>query len=83
MVSNKNDVNPGGHLGPQHTRRTEPSRKNIDKRSTCSLPLTHVSYYIYIYIYIYICIYIDTLCIYIHIYIYIYIYIHIYMFKYI
>ena len=29
MVSNKNDVNPGGHPGPCHTRRTKPSRKNI------------------------------------------------------
>ena len=26
---NKNDVNPGGHPGPRHTRRTKPSRNNI------------------------------------------------------
>ena len=31
MVSNKNDVNPGGHPGPRHTRRTKPSRKNIQR----------------------------------------------------
>ena len=29
MASNKNDVNPGGHPGPRHTRRTKPSRNNI------------------------------------------------------
>ena len=29
MVSNKNDINPGGHPGPHHTRRTKPSCKNI------------------------------------------------------
>ena len=29
MVSNKNDVNPGGHPGPRHTCRTKPSCKNI------------------------------------------------------
>ena len=28
-VSNMNDVNPGGHPGPHHTLRTNPSRKNI------------------------------------------------------
>ena len=31
MVSDKNDVNPGGHLGPRHTRRTKPSRKSIQR----------------------------------------------------
>ena len=29
MISNKNEVNPGGHPGPRHTRRTKPSHKNI------------------------------------------------------
>ena len=29
MVSNKNDVNPGDHPGPRHTRRTKPSHNNI------------------------------------------------------
>ena len=29
MVSNKNDVNPGGYPGPRHTRRTKPSGNNI------------------------------------------------------
>ena len=31
MVSNKNDLNPGGHPGRRHTRRTKPSRKNIQR----------------------------------------------------
>ena len=31
MVSDKNDVNPGGHPGPRHTFRTKPSRKNIQR----------------------------------------------------
>ena len=29
LVSNKNDVNLGGHPGPRYTRRTKPSHKNI------------------------------------------------------
>ena len=31
MVSNKNEVNPGGHPGLRHTRRTKPSCKNIQQ----------------------------------------------------
>ena len=31
MVSSKNDVNPRGHPGPRHTRKTKPSRKNIQR----------------------------------------------------
>ena len=34
MVSNKNDVNPGRHPGPRHTRRTKPSHKNIQRYSS-------------------------------------------------
>ena len=31
MVSNKNEVNPGGHPGLLHTCRTKPSCKNIQR----------------------------------------------------
>ena len=31
LVSSKNDVNPRGHPGPRHARRTKPSCKNIQR----------------------------------------------------
>ena len=31
IVSNKNDVNPGGRPGLRHTRETQPSRKKIQR----------------------------------------------------